>query len=277
MQKACRLSVLPVSLFGKMASGEITLREWLDEAKKMGLDAADISMMLLREHTPTYLGRVKQTIAEAGIPIAMASTYPDFTHPDAMQRERELEYLQGDIAVCSALQISYLRVLAGQAHPDTRRDEGVRWAVEMLRRAAVTAQKFGVTLVYEDHYKPGAWDYVDFSFPTEVFLEIYRSLKGSGVRINFDTGNITAYGGDPLEVLEQVYDDVATIHISDMAQKGTFQPVVIGTGATPNGQVLAFLKKKDFNGLICIEEASGTGYDGIRKAVAYVRKAWETA
>lgn len=277
MEEKCKLSVLPVSLFEKMTNGEITLQDWMREAKKLGLDAADISMMLLRNHTPTYLNSIKKMIEEEGIPIAMASTYPDFTHPDAMQRERELGYLEGDIAVCSALGIEYLRVLAGQAHPETKRDEGIRWATEMLRRAAVTAQKFNVTLVYEDHYKPGVWDYEDFSFPTDIFLEIQRNLKGSGVRINFDTGNITAYGGDPMQILREIFDDVATIHISDMAQQGKFSPVVIGTGVTPNAEVLAFLKEKGFEGLVCIEEASNSGYDGIQKAVAFVRETWEVA
>lgn len=277
MQEKCRLSMLPVSIFGKIADGEIPLREWLRRAKQMGLDAADISMMLLRDHTATYLNSVKTILAEEGVPIAMASAYPDFTHPDPMQRERELSYLECDIAVCSALGIEYLRVLAGQAHPATTRAEGVRWAVEMLRRAAVPARKYGVTLVYEDHYKPGAWDYVDFSFPTDIFLEIHRNLKGSGVRVNFDTGNVTAYGGDPLAVLREVYDDVATVHISDMGEAGRFSPVVIGTGVTPNAEALAFLKKNGFQGLVCIEEASNTGWDGMEQAVAFVRNAWEAA
>ena len=41
---------------------------------------------------------------------------------------------------------------------------------------------------------------------------------------------------------------------------------------TPNKEILAYLKQQGFNGLVCIEEASGTGYDGIRKAVEFVRK-----
>ncbi|MBS5702925.1 MAG: sugar phosphate isomerase/epimerase [Butyricicoccus pullicaecorum] len=277
MGDPCRLSVLPVSLFGKMESGEITLQEWLRRAKGMGLDAADISMVLLKNHTPVYLDRVKKMIHQIGIPIAMASTYPDFTHSDALQRERELAYLRNDIAVGSALGMDYIRVLAGQAHPETTREEGIRWAIEMLRRAAVTAAAFHVTLVYEDHFKPSAWEYADFSYPVDIFLEIARGLKGSGVKLNFDTGNITSQGGDPLEVLREVYEDVATVHISDMAAKGSFAPVVIGTGATPNAEILAFLKKNGFHGLVCIEEASNTGFDGIEKAVRFVRSAWEAA
>jgi len=263
--------VLPVSLFGKLANGEITLEDWLFEAKRMGLEYADFSMMLFRDHTPKYLNGIRAMIEDAGISIAMASTYPDFTHPDAIQRERELGYLHGDIAVCSALGIQYLRVLAGQAHPETGREDGIRWATELLRRGAVLAELLGVTLVYENHYKPGVWNYVDFSFPLDIFMEIRQNLKGSGVRINFDTGNVSAYGGDPLAILEELYEDVATIHISDMGELGVFSPVVIGTGITPNAEILAFLKDRGFDGLVCIEEASNTGYEGIQKAVTFVR------
>lgn len=277
MSTQCRLSVLPVSLFGQISSGKITLQDWLKCAKQMGLDAADISMVMLKEHTPVYLNRVHAWIAEIAIPIAMASAYSDFTHPDALQRERELEYLRRDIALCSELGLQYVRVLAGQSHPETSRDEGIRWAVEMLRRAAVTAAEFGVTLVYENHFKPAAWDYADFSFPLDIFLEIADALRGSGIKLNFDTGNVTALGMDSLQILKKIYSDVETVHISDMSELGKFDPVVIGTGVTPNREVLAYLKKKGFDGLVCIEEASGTGYDGIRKAVEFVRGAWEAA
>ena len=77
----------------------------MKNAKRMGLDAAGISTAMLKEHTPVYLNRVNRLIDEVGIPIAMASAYPDFTHPDALQRERELEYLRRDIAMCSELRL----------------------------------------------------------------------------------------------------------------------------------------------------------------------------
>ena len=264
-------------MYEKIVSGEITLHDWMKNAKRLGLDAADISTVMLKEHTPVYLNRVNRLIDEIGIPIAMASAYPDFTHPDALQRERELEYLRRDIAMCSELRLQYVRVLAGQAHLETSREEGIRWAVEMLRRAAVTAAKFGVTLVYENHFKPTVWEYADFSFPIDIFLEIALKIKGSGVKLNFDTGNVTALGLDPIPILKKIYPDVATVHISDMAELGKFAPVVISTGVTPNKEILAYLKQQGFNGLVCIEEASGTGYDGIRKAVEFVRSAWEEA
>lgn len=272
-----QISCLPISFFKELSTGKMSIGEWARYGKDLGLDGIDISMVFLQNHTPVYLNSVKRELEEAGMSIVMATTYPDFTCGDPEQRKRELAYLVRDIAVCSQLGIRYLRVLAGQNYPGISRSEGVEWAVENLLAAQEHAVKFGVELVYEDHAKPGAWDYIDFSHPTDIFLEIAERLKGSGIGINYDTGNITAYGDDTLQVLPKVIDEVRTVHVSDMAERGCFSPVVIGSGVTPNRELFRLLRQHSYNGWLCIEEASGTGMEGIRKAVAFTREAWDDA
>ena len=61
-------------------------------AKEIGYDGIDISIMFLKNRTPTYLAKLRQGLADVGLPVIMMTTYPDFTHPDAIQRERELLY-----------------------------------------------------------------------------------------------------------------------------------------------------------------------------------------
>ena len=272
-----QISCLPVSFFSAICSKKMSIKEWMKIGRECGLNAVDISMVFLENHTPTYLNSIKEQKKALDTEIIMATTYPDFTHPSQMQRERELEYLRRDIAVCSDLGIRYLRVLAGQAHPGTRRDEGIKWAIEYLRKAEPTGEKFGVQLLYEDHAKPGAWDYVDFSHPTDIFLEIFEGIKDTNIGLNFDTGNIVAYGDDPIPVLKQVLNKTVTIHVSDTSEYGKFNPVVIGTGAVPNSEIFSILKKNGFDGWLCIEEASGTGVDGIVKAVEFVKNSWNKA
>lgn len=272
-----KVSCLPVSLFKDIIDGKIPVGQWAADAKAIGLEGFDISMAFIKNHTPTYLKGLKQEIAQVGLPIVMATTYPDFTHPDAMQREREMEYLRRDIALCSELDVMYLRVLAGQAHPAMSIPEGTKLAVEGLRQSDVIAQKYGVKLLYEDHAKPGAWEYIDFSYPPDIFLAVYEGIKGTHIGINFDIGNIVAYGGNVLDVLQKVIADVETIHISDMRQYGEFSPVLIGTGVVPMKEIFTYLKSVGFDKWLCIEEASFTGMDGIKKAVDCVRETWEKA
>lgn len=265
-----KISCLPVSLFGDIQSGKLSLKDWAANAKKIGYDGIDLSMLMLTGHTQTYIDEIHKNFQEIGLPLVMATTYPDFTNPDPKQRQREFDYLMRDIALCDQLGIQYLRVLAGQAHTGIHTEEGITLAVEYLRQADAAAQKYNVTLLYENHAKPGAWSNVDFSYPIDIFLRIFNALQGTNIKLNFDIGNIVAQGKNPLLVLEQVIDRIETVHISDMSAYGKFDPVEIGTGVSPIREVLEELNSYGFNGWLCIEEASGHGLTGIANAWNYV-------
>jgi sugar phosphate isomerase/epimerase len=272
-----KLSCLPVSLFGDITEGRMGLSEWLDLAIDCGLDGADISIMFLKNHTNTYLGQIKKLLAEKNMPFIMCATYPDFTHYDAVQLRREMDYLRHDIALCSELNISYLRVLAGQAHPEMPVERGVDQAVTYLREAVKYADDYGVTLVYENHAKPGAWQYIDLTYPPDLFLRVLEGIWDTNIRVNFDIGNVTAYGADPLALLSRVFEKVETIHVSDMTEKGKFGPAAIGTGVAPIREVFSLLKQRGFDNWLCIEEASGGGEKGVREAIKATRRLWENA
>ena len=269
-----QLSCLPVSFFQDIIDGKMSLLDWAQMGADVGLDGIDLSIILLRNHTPVYLSQVNEQLQDAGIGVVMVTTYPDFTHPDPQQRKRELEYLRHDIALTANIGAKYLRILAGQAHPETEISQGIDWVVEAFRQVAPVAQELGVQLLFENHSKPGAWKYVDFSHPTDIFLKIADAIGDSGIKINFDTGNTLVYGDDPLPVLEHVVDQVVTVHAADTACRGSLKPVVIGTGIVPFDDIFHCLKKNGFDGWICIEEASSTGISGVRQAVEFVRNTW---
>lgn len=236
-----KLSCLPVSLFKELDGGEMSIKEWAEYGKSIGLDAIDLMMVNIKSHTPKYLKMMKEGLDEAGIGIAMITTYPDFTHPCETQRKREKIYLDNDIAVASQLGAKLLRVTAGQAHPETSREDGIKWAIEGLLSVEETAKELNVKLVYEDHSKPGGWDYMDFSNPPDIFLEIAKGIKGSSVGINFDTANILVAGEE------------RTV------------------------EVFTCLKKHGWDKWLCIEEWGNQGLEGIKKAVETTKKLWEEA
>ena len=273
-----KMSCLSVSLFPAILNGEMTIGEYARLCKSLGLDAFDLGLILLKNHTPKYISQVKKDIAEEGIPLAMVTTYPDFTHPDAMEREREFDFLVHDIALASAVGAKFLRVTAGQAHPETKKADGIRWAVDYLRKAAPVSDKYGITLVYEDHSKPGAWEYMDFSNPPDIFLEIANQIRDTSIGINFDTANILVAGEDrTIEVLDKVIDKVKTIHVAETATKGKMDPVPLGTGIVPFAEIFKYLKSKQFQGWLCLEEWGNKGTDGVKKGVEFVKETWEKA
>ena len=85
-----RLSCLPVSYFQDIINGRMSIKEWALEGSRIGLDGVDLSVLFLKNRSAEYLDKVRQEIEEAGVRVAMVTTYPDFTHPDPAERERQL-------------------------------------------------------------------------------------------------------------------------------------------------------------------------------------------
>jgi sugar phosphate isomerase/epimerase len=272
-----KLSCLPVSYFRSIISGEMSIVDWIGEAAGYALDGIDLSVLFFSERSAQELGALRDAIQRAGLALAIVNTYSDLTHPDAVRRAWEIDQLGKDIETASALGAQNVRIVSGQAHPATGIEEGTRWALEGFLRAAETAEKHGIQLVYENHSKPGNWEYPDFSFPPEVFLSIADRLAGTRVKILFDTANPLAWGADPLPILERVIDRVACVHAADTSVRGQLRPSQVGKGLVPFRKIFNRLKRSHFDGWVSIEEASGTGSTGVQTAVDAVRRAWMEA
>lgn len=272
-----KLSCLPVSFFDDIVEGRMSVGEWARMGAEIGLDAIDLSILFVPDRSPDAVAAMRRDVEAAGMSVTMVTSYPDFTHPDAAQRGRELVLEREVVEVSARLGAKYVRVTAGQAHPQTLREDGIEWAVEGLTRLQEQTRDSGVTIVYENHGKPGAWQYTDFSQPPDIFLEIARRTADVGLKINFDTGNAASFAEDPVDLLRQVIDRVETIHAADTALKGELRHVLLGTGVTPYGELFGLLKKSGWDGWICMEEAAFQGREGVEKAAAFIRKVWAGA
>jgi sugar phosphate isomerase/epimerase len=270
-----KLSCLPVSFFSEIIDGRMSIREWARMGTELGLDAIDLSILFVRDQSETGLAAVREQITSNGMSVAMITSYPDFTHPEASQRIKELELEVRVVEVARKLGAKMLRVTAGQAHPQTGRNEGVDWAVEGLSRLTESVKDSGVQLVYENHAKPGAWQYTDFSQPPQIFLEIVRQTADCDLGINFDTANAATFAEDPIALLESVVERVISIHASDSSTRGALNHTLLGKGITPYQNLFACLKRHSWNGWICMEEASNLGRAGVEQAASFVRKTWE--
>lgn len=272
-----KLSCLPVSFFDDIISGRMSVCDWARMGCELGLDAIDLSILFVPDRSPAQVAALRRGIASQGMRVAMITSYPDFTHPDESRRARELELETQVIEVAHHLGASMVRVTAGQAHPETPREDGIRWAVEGLCRLTQSVQTLGVQLVYENHAKPGAWQYADFSQPPDIFLEIVRRTSGVPLGVNFDTGNAASFADDPVDLLKTVIDRVISVHASDSSTHGALNHCLLGTGITPFHQLFATLKQYGWDGWICMEEASRQGRTGVEKAAAFVHATWGAA
>jgi sugar phosphate isomerase/epimerase len=252
----------------------MSIREWALEGARAGLDGIDLSVLFLKNRSSKYLDTIRREIQETGIRVAMLTTYPDFTHPDHTERDRQLARLQEDVVTASRLGADLLRVTAGQAHPTVGRSEGINWAVDGLTKALEFAREYPAKLAYENHAKPGAWQYADFSHPTDIFLEIVERTADVSLGVNWDTANTIAYGDDPIPVLRRVVKRVVSVHAADTSTRGELKHVLLGTGLVPFKEMFEILRDAGFDGWICMEEASFKGPAGVKAAADFVRRVW---
>jgi len=272
-----RLSCLPVSFFAEILDGRLTVAEWARMGRALGLDAIDLSLLFVQPRSVEQARVLRRQIEDAGSRVAMITTYPDFTHPESAQRRKEFDLAVETFGIAEALGADLMRVTAGQAHPSTGRAEGIAWAIEGLSRLAEAVRSSPVRPVYENHAKPGAWEYTDFSTPPDIFLEIARGTTSADLGINFDTGNAAAFAPDPLAMLDQVIERVVSVHVADTAAFGELKPVLIGTGIAPLRAVFDRLAAAGWDGWLCMEEASFQGRPGVEAAARFVRRAWQQA
>jgi sugar phosphate isomerase/epimerase len=272
-----QLSCLPVSFFSDIIGGRMSVGEWARLGAAVGLDGIDLSILFVPDRSPGAVGALRREIEAAGIHVTMVTSYPDFTHPDAAQREEELVLEKEVFAVAAGLGAKYVRVTDGQAHPQTGRDDGIRWAVDGLSRLVESVRHTGVVPVYENHSKPGAWQYTDFSELPEIFLEIVEKTAKTGLGINFDTGNAATFADDPVWLLDQVMHRVLTVHAADSDMRGRLHHVLLGTGLTPFAAMFDHLVRAGWDGWMCMEEASGMGRVGVETATRFIRETWQAA
>jgi sugar phosphate isomerase/epimerase len=272
-----KLSCLPVSLYPDLAAGRKTPGDWFRMAAALGLDGADLSVAHVPSRAPTALDALRGEAEAAGVEIAMLATYSDFTHPDAAERARQADDVRAWIEAAARMNVTFLRLTAGQAHPKVSEDEGIDWSVAGLIACLHDAAAAGVRLLYENHVRGAVWSHNDFTQPAGRFLEVARRTAGSSLGILFDTANNLALDDDPVAVLQEVKDRVGAVHVADIRRRGAFEPVVIGTGAAPIPQLLQIMVEHGFDDWISIEEASRTGEDAFRQAVTFTDWAWQDA
>ncbi len=273
------LSCLPVSLYDEFKAGTMSLVDWFELARDAGYDGADISVAHLDSLEATYLYSLRDQAAARNIQIPMLVTYSDFTHPKAAGRNANWCRLQQEIDAASHLGVQFVRLTAGQAFPGVSEQEGLAWIIEGLRRAGEYAWDRGIRPLYENHVRGSVWTWNDFTQPLNRYKQVVQNLRrnSSPLRLLFDTANNLALYDDPLELLEECLSMTAAIHLADIQKRGSFQPVRMGEGISPHVQILEKITQSGWQGLLSVEEASGNGSEGIRRARIYADKVWAEA
>ena len=282
------ISVFPKCYFDQLVSGEMDYVQWIRDAATLGGEGVEHYDEFFRSIDPRDVDPVLETMEETGQRTSMLCFSPNFTHPDAAERERQVERQKRAIDLAVRLGTRYCRTLTGQRYPDLSRDQGIAWSVECIRRSLEYAERRDVVLCLENHYKVGDWLYPEFAQPEDVFLEIVSRIASPHFGVQYDPSNAVVAGFDPVAFLERIKHRVVTMHASDRylvpgttmeeirAADGTVgYPDKLRHGETGKGlndydAIFRILAGVGFSGWISVEDGMN-GLDELRRSVEFLK------
>ena len=286
---APRISVFPKFAFDQLVAREVSFDQWIRDAATLGGEGIEHYDGFFPSLEPGEIDRVRRLIDGTGQVTSMICFSPDFTHPDAAERRRQVDRQLAAIDLTVQLGAKHCRTLSGQRYPDLSRADGIARTVEGIRRSLDYAERRGVILCMENHYKDGTWRYPEFAQPEDIFLEIIEQIESPNFGVQYDPSNAFVGGFDPVRFLEKVRHRVVTMHASDryLAPGATLDDLKLGDGATGYASALKhgetgkglndydaifqILADAGFNGWISVE-AGMAGLHEIARSVEFLKQ-----
>jgi sugar phosphate isomerase/epimerase len=282
------ISVFPKCYFDELVDGRMPYADWIRDAATLGAEGVEHYDGFFRSLEPRDVDPIVALMQETGQTSSMLCFSPDFTHPDPDERRRQVERQKGAIDLTVRLGARHCRTLSGQRLPGLSRSDGIARTLEGIRRSIEYAEKRGVVLCMENHYKDGTWRYPEFAQPEDVFLEIVEQIDSPFFGVQYDPSNAVVGGYDPIRFLEKVRHRVVTMHASDryLAPGATLDDLRTGDGATgyaaalrhgETGQgmndydaIFRLLAEAGFSGWISVEDGMN-GLDELRRSVEFLK------
>ena len=272
-----KLAAFAKGFIKQLVSGEMSVYEWIDLADGLRVDGLEFYFNYKDLQDKSNWSKIRSAVEAKGMTIPMMCASPDFTIPDYKLRQIEIEKEISAIEMSAALGAKFCRVLSGQRRKEITYEEGMKYVVDSINACIPTAEKYGITLILENHYKDDFWTEPEFAQMMDVFVDLVNRIESKSFAVNFDPSNAIAAGEEPLELLEKVKHRVVTMHASDRylangtvedlrkAEGGTpgyvsfFKHGVIGKGLNDYDAIFSTLKAVGFDGWISIED----GVDGM--------------
>lgn len=285
-----KLAVFPKAFMDALCKdGTMRVAEWIELASKLDVDGLEWYAGFLEMEDEKNWPVFRRQAEDHGKVVPMMCCSPDFTHPDATFRQKEIEKQKKWIDMTSILGGSYCRVLSGQKRPGLSVEEGVKLAADCIRACLPYAEDRGITLILENHYKDNFWEYPEFAQKMDVFCKLVNSIDHPFFGVNYDPSNTYLAGEDPIELLKRVSGRVVTMHASDRYLKeGTLEDLrneeggvegyakrlshgEIGQGLNDYDAIFTELKTAGFDNWISIEDGVD-GMDQLERSVAFLKR-----
>jgi sugar phosphate isomerase/epimerase len=283
-----RISVFPKCWFDELVSGERDYAAWIHQAQALEGEGIEHYDGFFRSHAAADVDPIVRALEATGQVSSLLCFSPDFTHPDADERARQVGRQKAAIDLAVRVGAGFCRTLSGQRYPDLSRTDGIARTIEGIERSLEHAERRGVVLCLENHYKDGTWRYPEFAQPEDVFLEIVERIESPWFGVQYDPSNALVGGFDPIRFLQKISRRVVSMHASDryLAEGATLESLGASDGAvgysdqlrhgeTGKGlndydAIFRILAGVGFAGWISIEDGMN-GMDEMARSVAFLK------
>lgn len=281
-----RISVFPKCWFDDFVAGKRDYVQWIRDAARLGGEGIEHYDGFM--HGDAEIAAAVRACDETGQQTAMLCFSPDFTHPDPVERARQVERQKAAIDLTVRFGARHCRTLSGQRRPDVTRQQGIAWAVEGIERSLEYAEQHDVVLCLENHYKDSTWRHPEFAQAEDVYLELLRRIDSPRLGVQYDPSNAIVGGYDPIAFLDKVLPRVVTMHASDrslakgatlddlkeadgsLGYSAKLQHGETGKGLIDYAAIFSRLAGAGFAGWISVEDGMN-GLDEIARSVDFLK------
>jgi sugar phosphate isomerase/epimerase len=265
----------------------MTLVEWIEIGATLGVEGLEFYSGFI-EDNEAFLREAKASLEKHGLQMPMLCCSPDFTEPDADLLEVQIARERRMIEITAFFGGQFCRVLSGQRRPGLSTETGIAQVVRVIKSLLPFAEKHGVVLAMENHYKDSYWRYPEFAQKMAIFTAIIGQIDSPWLGVNYDPSNTLLAGEDPLEILNRVKHRVVSMHASDRYLKsGTLEDLrreeedaigyasrlshgIIGKGLNDYDQIFSTLNSVGFSSWVSIEDGMN-GIEELRESVRFLK------
>ncbi|WP_080238439.1 sugar phosphate isomerase/epimerase family protein [Spirosoma rigui] len=250
-----------------LMSGQMTLDEVLTFCAGVGFDAVDPTAYYFPGYPAlpddSYVYQIRRNAFRLGLDISGTGVRNDFTLPDPVRRQAEVELVKKWVGFAAQLGAPVLRVFAGlgkELTPAHTREVVTGWLVDALRACTDYASQRGVMIVLQNH--------ADYVQTADQVLDIVRRVKSDWLAVNLDVGSFKI--GDPYAQIAQVAPYAATWQLKEnLFVNGQEQE-------TDLNRIMRIVRESGYKGYLPIETL-GKGdprlkvpafYENVKKALA---------
>ena len=268
--KTCLHSIGYAGLWRGQA--QLTVDEFLVKAKELGFDG--VMLMAKRPHLSLLdydkpaRAKLKKRISDLGLTLVGLAGYSDFTagidKPGIPQTEIQAAYIGQLAELASDLGTKMIRIFTGYERPGVPYDKQYATVVEGITLAAREAERYGVTLVVQNHH--------DIALHHDAMYWMLKEINKPNVMAGWDAWSPTLEGLSKDEIRNSVlkmkpfivntivadyvampryhYENALTNYVAD---KPVMRATAVGEGVIDYENFIGVLKEIGYQGYLVYE------------------------